>query len=151
MQENCQISTRDEILPLRAKMLRPNQSVESAHFDRDLEPNTLHFSCSASGQMVCVLTFLPNVCPVMDLAKPYQLRGMATDTVAHGKGYGAKLLGFACEYLQENHLAAAVWCNARESAIGFYEKLGFQSVGDYFEIAGIGRHVVMFKMLAINA
>lgn len=151
MQETCQLSTRDEILPLRAKILRPNQSVESAHFDRDLEPNTLHFSCAVAGEVLCVLTFLPNACPVIDLAKPYQLRGMATDTSAHGKGYGAKLLNFACRHLQANHLASEVWCNARESAIGFYEKLGFQSVGDYFDIAGIGRHVVMFKMLGKSA
>ena len=36
-----------------------------------------------------------------------------------------------------------VWCNARLSAAGFYERVGFGRVGGVFEIAGIGPHAVM--------
>ena len=40
-----------------------------------------------------------------------------------------------------------VWCNARTTACGFYEKLGFEKSGPEFEIPGIGKHFIMIKVL----
>lgn len=36
-----------------------------------------------------------------------------------------------------------IWCNARSSAAGFYERLGFERHGEEFEIDGIGPHFSM--------
>ena len=43
--------------------------------------------------------------------------------------------------------AALVWCNARVSARGFYEKVGFVAVGDEFDLPASGKHYVMTKDL----
>jgi hypothetical protein len=40
-----------------------------------------------------------------------------------------------------------MWFNARETAIGFYEKSKYQKVGDGFKIADIGIHYVLFKKM----
>jgi hypothetical protein len=36
-----------------------------------------------------------------------------------------------------------VWCNARTPAVGFYEKLGFSTIGEEFELPPIGPHYLM--------
>jgi predicted GNAT family N-acyltransferase len=40
-----------------------------------------------------------------------------------------------------------IWCNARLSAVRFYEKLGFETRGDEFDIPDVGPHVVMWRTL----
>jgi len=68
---------------------------------------------------------------------------MATAPEARGHGFGTALLSACVE-----HAASAggeVWCNARRTAIGFYLNGGFTVVGEPFDIAGIGAHVVMVR------
>jgi len=68
---------------------------------------------------------------------------MATAPDARAQGHGKALLS-ACT----GHAASAggeVWCNARGTAIGFYLNGGFTVVGEPFDIAGIGAHVVMVR------
>jgi hypothetical protein len=36
-----------------------------------------------------------------------------------------------------------LWCNAREKAMGFYTKVGFQPHGELFTIQNIGKHMLM--------
>jgi len=43
--------------------------------------------------------------------------------------------------------AGLVWCQARVTARGFYEKPGFAAEGDPFELPRTGRHYVMIKEL----
>lgn len=43
--------------------------------------------------------------------------------------------------------AEVLWCNARVGALGFYLRLGFATIGEEFEIAGIGPHFVMWRDL----
>ena len=62
------------------------------------------------------------------------------------KGFGEALLKF-CENRIRNKMGEIIWFNARETAIGFYEKYQYQKIGDGFEIADIGIHYVLFKKL----
>ncbi|MFK7789853.1 MAG: hypothetical protein AB8C95_10235, partial [Phycisphaeraceae bacterium] len=39
----------------------------------------------------------------------------------------------------------SLWCNARTSASGYYERLCFIQHGDLFEIPDIGPHAVMVR------
>lgn len=74
----------------------------------------------------------------------WRLRGMATEADVRGTGFGAALLAACVE-----HSAAAgggeLWCNARQVAIGFYRRAGFEVVSEEFDIPGIGPHVVMAR------
>lgn len=97
-----------------------------------------------------------------------QLRGMATHPNHRRQGHGHTLLKAICQPLDTPANTAAVpgpahttpdntppksatttnsphniWCNARRSAVAFYEAAGFVVCSDEFEITGIGPHYVM--------
>jgi len=40
-----------------------------------------------------------------------------------------------------------LWCDARKVALGFYEKMGFKILGDFYEIPIIGPHKLMYKVI----
>ncbi|MFZ2957972.1 MAG: GNAT family N-acetyltransferase [Candidatus Ozemobacteraceae bacterium] len=70
----------------------------------------------------------------------WQLRGMAVSASYQGGGIGRSLLHYA-----ETELAAASpvrlwWCNARVSALPFYQKLGWTIASGEFSVDGIGLH-----------
>jgi ribosomal protein S18 acetylase RimI-like enzyme len=56
--------------------------------------------------------------------RAWQLRGMATDTARHGSGIGTAVLGEAMAQVRARG-GERMWCNARVSAIGFYERNGW--------------------------
>jgi GNAT superfamily N-acetyltransferase len=67
-----------------------------------------------------------------------QLRGMAVAPAARGGGVGLKLL----RAVEAAH-PEGLWCNARVSALGFYEGAGWRVISEAFEIPGVGPHVKM--------
>jgi GNAT superfamily N-acetyltransferase len=70
---------------------------------------------------------------------------MATLPDYQAQGLSSELLSFAFPIIKQN-FCTLLWCNARVSAIGFYEKVGFKKFnGEVFEIDEIGPHVLMFK------
>jgi L-Ala-D/L-Glu epimerase len=68
---------------------------------------------------------------------------MATVDGIPGTGAGSALLRTA---LTHAVLAGAevVCCNARTSFAGFYRKHGFRTLGEEFELPGIGPHSFMY-------
>ena len=66
---------------------------------------------------------------------PWQLRGMATDPAVRGAGAGRALVadGLARVAARGGDL---VWCDARVSAAGFYERMGFTVVTERVRQAG---------------
>ena len=73
----------------------------------------------------------------------YRLRGMATEQEMRGRGFGSAVLS-ACLERCWSEGGETFWCNARTSAAGFYEKRGFSTLPEEFEIPGIGPHRVMY-------
>ncbi len=76
----------------------------------------------------------------------YQLRGMAVSPEHRGLGTGAALLNSAEQYLKQMDVVL-VWMNAREHAVSFYQRHGYEKKGTLFEIEGIGPHYYMDKYL----
>ena len=76
----------------------------------------------------------------------FQLRGMATLEEFQKQGLSAALLQTAFPIIKRNHVNL-LWCNAREAAVGFYEKMGFEKNSDTFEIEGVGPHILMHKTI----
>jgi predicted GNAT family N-acyltransferase len=139
--------TVDEVAPevtyeLRRAVLRPNGGEISWAGDED--PDTFHLAArTTDGAVVGVVRFSPASCPWRPLATAaWQLRGMATDTTVRGSGAGRALLedGLARVATRGGDL---VWCDARTSAAGFYERMGFTVVTGEFDKPGIGPHVGM--------
>lgn len=74
-----------------------------------------------------------------------QLRQMAVDDTLQNSGYGRKLIEYA-EQTARNSNYKIMYLHARETAVGFYEKLGYTTQGEYFYEIGVP-HIEMIKNL----
>jgi predicted GNAT family N-acyltransferase len=70
-----------------------------------------------------------------------QIRGMAVHERVQGMGVGRLIVQEAKRFAQAE--SKSLWCNARQTAVGFYEKQGFMRCGEWFDIPVIGLHVKM--------
>lgn len=135
--------------PLRMSVLRPGLPAEKSQFAEDHLISTFHLGIqdTETKKIVCNGTFMLNDCSYFpELTPAYRLRGMATDPEYRGLQLGRFLLQKAEEEIK-NRGVHFLWFNARISAFGFYQKLGYESVGELFDIADIGAHRVMYKQL----
>ena len=133
----CEVN---DIVKLRAEILRPGLPIEDAIFPGDDEKTTFHFGAFDADQCLCCLTLMLNE---NDSDPAYQLRGMATAESAQGKGIGKELMMHTYKHLAQNSATQNLWCNARIIAVGFYRKLGWRVVGEEFHIQGVGPHYKM--------
>jgi predicted GNAT family N-acyltransferase len=67
---------------------------------------------------------------------------MATDMAVRGSGAGRAMVEDGLQRVGSRG-GDLVWCDARTSAAGFYERMGFTVVTEEFEKPGIGPHVGM--------
>ena len=134
------------VLPLRSKMLRGGADLNQCVFPTDSVEGVFHLAYYVNNKDIAsVATFFPQQIEGRQ-GFAYQLRGMATDAQFFGEGYGTALLKYAVSYIK-NAKAEYIWCNARVSAVDFYQKQGFQIVSDEFEIAEVGPHYIMILNL----
>lgn len=74
-----------------------------------------------------------------------RLRQMAVQNNQQGKGIGASMMNFA-EIIARDKGFKKLIMHARETAVGFYEKLGYKIVGDRFTEVTIP-HFILEKNL----
>lgn len=124
-------------------MLRPGQPWSSVDHEYDYWPDTFHVAAfTPRGQVVGCATFYPEPQPDRpDDDRTWRLRAMATAPQVRGQGFGAATLRYGIAEIRRRG-GTHLWCNARTVALGFYQKLGFSTVGDEFEIEPIGPHYV---------
>ncbi len=136
----------ETILPLRTKVLRPHLSAgEVAIWEGDRAERTRHWALlDEDAEVLGCATFLVAPAPFAPEREALRLRGMVTAPGRRGEGVGTHLLEVAMSSMAITHAPIrTLWCNARQGAIAFYEKLGFEQRGDLFEVAEIGPHAVM--------
>ena len=71
---------------------------------------------------------------------------MASSPKVRGQNFGKKVIDFALEELKKRNVEI-LWCDARNVALGFYEKMGFTIIGDYYDVPEIGPHKLMYYRL----
>ncbi len=135
--------TSAQTMPLRQSVLRPGYPIESVRFSGDDAPSTHHLGAFCHGDLLGIASLFLAEMPEYPQMSAFQLRGMATAPAARGIGIGRTLL-LACVALATEQAVQLLWCNARTSAVGFYRKLGFNIVGQEFDIPDVGPH---FRML----
>jgi ribosomal protein S18 acetylase RimI-like enzyme len=135
-----------ETFSVRYPVLRFGKPIESCHFEGDNLQTTKHFGLFYNNQLSGVISIFETQNSLFEEANPFQIRGMAVLQQFQKKGFGVALLKYCENYIQNNK-GSVIWFNARETAIGFYEKASYQKIGDGFEIADIGIHYVLFKKL----
>lgn len=123
----------EALYDLRLRVLRPGRPPEYVRHDRDLDPGAVHIGAFLGRRLAGIASLLP--------ANGLQLRGMAVEPDLRKTGVGATILEYAHRIATERNLP--LWCNARDSAVGFYEKSGWVVEGEGFEVPDIGPHHVM--------
>ena len=112
---------------LRARVLRDGDSAAVRVPDDDL-PGVWHLGARDSGALVGVASFYPRPCPLEAHVAATQLRFMAVDPAMQGRGIGRQLLDHAlCELRKQK--TGMLWANGRDTALGFYARLGFTVIG----------------------
>lgn len=130
---------------VRHPVLRKGRPLETCVFEGDALPTTKHFGLFYNNQLIGVASLFNNNHREIPHQKSLQLRGMAVLDEFQGSGLGKILLQNIIQHLKEANNSFLLWFNARVSASGFYAKLGFNVLGETFDIPNIGPHYVMFQ------
>jgi len=122
----------EQTIPLRHNVLWPKKPPEYCHVEGDQD--ALHFGVFTNDELVCVAS-------VYLKSDKARLRKFATKTDYQGQGIGSQMLKFILHSLK-NTEAKVFWCDARESALSFYQRFGMQPYGERFYKADVS----YFKM-----
>ena len=124
---NIRPISADETLPLRRDVLYPDWSLSAVKMDHDKDG--LHFGVFDQGQLVTVVSLFLG-------RDSTQFRKLATTPAAQGRGFGKAILAHLAGICKKEKIKL-LWCNARDTAVSFYDRLGYTPKGDYFIKDGI--------------
>jgi len=112
-------------LELRDKVLR--KPLGLCLFDENLEneKNDVHIGAFINNHIVGILIL------TRQNAMEIKMRQVAVDEVFRNKKTGSKLVFYAEEYSTNNGYLTMI-LNARKTAVGFYEKMGYEKISDEF-------------------
>lgn len=130
---------------LRWRILRDSRPGAAVAFPEDNRADAFHLAVrDADGTVVAVASFSTEATPHRPGRSAVRLRGMAVDGPAQHHGLGRLLVTTVVDRLQRDSVEV-LWCNARDSAAGFYARLGFDVFGDGFVLpeSGIAHHVML--------
>lgn len=139
--------TIDDIMALRVRVLRQGTPATRANYPEDNYPDVVHFGIVEDESVIATSTWFIKECPEAPGVVAVQLKGMAVENSLQSGGYGAQLIQAGIALATERN-AEIVWARARDSALGFYEKCGFHTVGDGFidEPTGMPHHIVVRRL-----
>jgi predicted N-acetyltransferase YhbS len=116
------------VRPLRHRVLRPGYPESAVQTDRDDEEDTVHLAAFDGDEVIGVVTMFAEHFP--DDPRPaLRFRWMAVDETRRGSGTGQALMRHAASVARDGGFEL-LWAYGRETALGFYERLGFRVIGD---------------------
>jgi GNAT superfamily N-acetyltransferase len=116
------------VRPLRHRVLRPGFPESAVRTDRDDEGDTVHLAAFDGDEVIGVVTMFAEHFP--DDPRPaLRFRWMAVDETRRGTGTGQALMRHAASVAHDGGFEL-MWAHGRETALGFYERLGFRIIGD---------------------
>lgn len=122
----------EDILELRRRVLRAGTPSTDPRLAEDDAPGVFHLAGrDPGGDLVACVSFSPQPTDHRGGRPAWRFRAMAVATTLQGSGYGRQILTAGIERVRAEG-AEVVWCHARDSAQGFYERLGMAVVGDGF-------------------
>lgn len=122
IQQNFEIVDVVDILPFRQAMLWPSKPL--SHVKVVGDENAIHICLRSRGGIVAAGSFFLT-------GSIAQLRKLAVSPDCRGQGLGKALVSFGADHLAELGVTQ-LWCDARVTAVGFYETLGFQVEPDVY-------------------
>jgi GNAT superfamily N-acetyltransferase len=136
---------------LRWRILRNRRPGAAVVFPEDAQSGAFHLAVrgpdagdGGPGRILAVASFSPEGTPYRPGQRAVHLRGMAVDERSEHHGFGRLLVTTVVGRLRDDGVAV-LWCNARDSAGGFYARLGFEVVGEGFVLpeSGVAHHVML--------
>jgi GNAT superfamily N-acetyltransferase len=125
----------DEVLPLRALVLRDGGALDTARFPED--DVAVHVVVLDPEVIACASTFRA---PRPGESLAWRIRGVAVHPDWRGRGLGEAVVRTAMELAE----AKSFWCTARLAAVGFWAHLGFTAEEETpFELPHGGLHHTM--------
>ena len=124
---------------LRREVLRRPLGLDFAPEQLAAEAGDVHFALFEGEDAVACLILVPQ-------ADGVKMRQVAVRGDRQGRGLGRRLVGLSEAWARERGLRTMV-LHARESAVPFYEALGYGAEGEPFEEVGLP-HRAMRKALA---
>ena len=136
--------TPEETHPLRLAVLRADTPTKEVVFPEDTWSGALHLGARRNGELVAISSWIPRD---HDGQPAIQVRGMATAPSAQGTGVGGQLLEAGCARFQAAG-ESIVWARARDAALGFYQRNGFEVEGKGFidQATQLPHHLVVRRL-----
>lgn len=124
-----------KMVNLRDNVLRRPLGLTFDHDELLAEKNDILIACVDDNNIMgcCILVKIDD--------HTVRLRQMAVSYNLHGRGIGASIMNFA-ENIARDKGFKIITMNARDTAIGFYEKFGYQIKGSQFIEVNIPHHVM---------
>ena len=145
MNVTVRLCTPAESRALRQAVLRPHLTLdEVAAQENDQAPGLGVFD--ETGRCIACAGVRHEPPEGSDDPTAWRLRGMASDPSVRGGGYGSMARRAAEDHVRGQG-GTSMWCNARVSAQGFYERHGWEAYGEVFDQPPIGPHVTMRRSL----
>ncbi len=134
---------------LRWRILRGSRPGAPVVFPEDTRPGAFHLAVCHDDAILAVASFSAEATPYRSGRSAIRLRGMAVDGPFQRHGLGRLLVTTVIDRLRAEGVDV-LWCNARDSAMGFYARLGFEVVSDGFVLpeSGIAHHVMIRDLAA---
>ena len=129
----------EEAVALRDEVLRKPLGLSYDPAELAREKDSFHLAFRERAELVACLVLKP-----LD-ERCIKMRQLAVRESSQGKGFGRELVNYAESFVRERGYAEIV-LHARETARGFYEKLGYEAEAGSFTEVGLP-HVFMRKML----
>lgn len=126
--------------PLRRRLLRPHQSLESLQVAGEGDGETVWLAALGEEGVVGTAGIVAE--PAPGGGEGWRVRAMAVEPSLRGRGVGAELLAGCIDHAATRS-ERMVWCKARVPAVDFYRGAGFVVVGEVFDEPDIGPHVTM--------
>lgn len=127
-----------EAVRLREKILR--EPLGSSFTQQELEDEKHHFQIAGFTDDTLVATAV--LVPEGDAMK---MQRVVVIENFRGQGIGSAMMDF-CETFALERKSKIMYCHARDTAVNFYVKNGYEGVGEYFEEDSIS-HLKMRKYL----
>ncbi|MDX1350895.1 MAG: GNAT family N-acetyltransferase [Putridiphycobacter sp.] len=139
-----EIKNSKKLWPLRNLVLWRHKILLDCGIEADLKRSTFHIGAvDEDDNVLGTSTYINQTNDNFNDTVQYRLRAMATHPSARGKGLGKKMIEKGLDKLKQKKVDI-VWCDARIEAAEFYKKMGFQTVGETYDVPDIGPHKLMY-------
>ncbi len=139
--------TVEQTRPIRQLVLRAGRPPAETRLPGDDAPGSFHLGAflgddRATAELVGVASFMPEPCPADGDPRDWRLRGMATLEQHRSRGVGGLVLDAGLARIVDAG-GRLCWCYGRTTARAFYERHGFEAVGEEFDVPHSGPHFLM--------